>query len=200
MQLARAAAARTLTNWAEPEHPPASEPPSTPAVELQSDPATAPHPGPAPRRATAQIAGVSSYKPTDPAVLFTRLAAVVRDCIALEARLTAGARPITRAPCPRFCADPRRVALRDAFDRAIENDPDRADLLRKTATHLDEELAADADQAIVPGHLFVTLCHELGIELDLATLPDNYLTAHIETTTPNEAVPRAPYPRATSPP
>jgi hypothetical protein len=198
MQLARAAAARTLTNWAQPEPPSAPEPSSIPAADPQSHPETAPHPNRAPRSHHA----AASYKPTDPAVLFTRFAAVVRDCIALEVRLTAGAGtgPTTRAVTLQLRADPRRAPLREAFLDAIKNHPDRADLQRETTTRLDEQLTNDPDQTIDLGRLFFTICDELGIEPDLAQLPDRFLTWALETTARNEAAPRAPDPRATSPP
>src|ERR1700733_5574380 len=91
MQLARAAAART-----------------------PSDPATVPHANPAPRRAAANVARWYTYKPTDPAVLFTRLAATVRDCVALEARLAAGPGGTSRAVTLQLRADPRRAPVREA--------------------------------------------------------------------------------------
>jgi hypothetical protein len=196
MQLARAAAARTLTNWAAPEPPPAPEPSPIPAAEPQSHPDTAPRAtsAPTPYRAAA------SYKPTDPAILFTRFAAVARDCIALEARLTAGAGPSTRATTLLLRADPRRAPLREAFRDAIKNHPDRADLQRETTTRVDEQLANDPDQTIDLGRLFFTLCDELGIEVDLAQIPDEFLTWACETTNPNDAEINAPDPRATSPP
>jgi hypothetical protein len=201
MQLARAAAARTLITWAEPEEQPAAEPPSTPAAEPQSDPETAPHSNPAPTRRTPNhAANTASYKPTDPALLFSRLAAVVRDCVALEARLAAGTNATPRAVTLQLRADPRRAPLREAFDRATVNHPDRADLRRETTTRLDEELTADADQTVTIGNLFFNLCDELGIEVDLAIVPDVFLTSYSETTNSNEAAPRAPDPRATSPP
>src|ERR1700733_5676626 len=125
MQLARAAAART-----------------------PSDPATVPHANPAPRRAAANVARLYTYKPTDPAVLFTRLAATVRDCIALEAPLVAGPGPRPRATSPQPRADPRRAPVREAFRDAIKNHPDRAELQRETTTRLDEELTADPDKTI----------------------------------------------------
>jgi hypothetical protein len=165
MQLARAAAARTLADWAEPEAP-----------------ATAP-PG---------AAGTASPKQTDPAILFTRFAAVVRDCVALEARIAAGAAPTPRAASLVLRADPRRAPLREAFRHATIKHPDHADLLRATTTRLDEHLAADTEQTTAPPHLFATICTELGIAIDLATLPDEYLNALYEATNPD--------PRATSPP
>jgi hypothetical protein len=201
MQLARAAAARALTDWAEPEQPPA-EAPSMAAAEPQAHPETAPHadPAPTPRRTAVHAASNSSRKPTDPALLFTRLAAVVRDCIALEARLTAATGATPRAVTLQLRADPRRAPLREAFDRAIENHPDRADLRRETTTRLDEELTADPDQTVGLGTLFFNLCDELGIEVDLAIVADEFLLSYSETTAPGEVTPRAPDPRATSPP
>ena len=196
MQLARAAAARTLTDWAKPEPPPAAEPPPISATEPQSDSETAPHPdrAPTPRYAAA------SYKPINPAVLFTRFAATVRDCIALEARLAAGPGGTSRAITLQLRADPRRAPVREAFREAIKNHPDRADLQRETTTRLDEVLAADPDQTITLGNLLFDICNELGIEVDLATVPDEFLTSYSEPTDPGEAVTNAPYPRATSPP
>jgi hypothetical protein len=124
----------------------------------------------------------------------------VRDCIALEARLTAGAGPTTRAATLLLRADSRRAPLREAFGRATEKHPDRADLLRETTTRLDEQLTNDPDQTIDLGRLFFTICDEVGIEPDLAQLPDEFLTWACETTDPSEAVTNAPDPRATSPP
>jgi hypothetical protein len=200
MQLARGAAARTLADWAEPEALPAAEPTIIPTAAPQSGAEAAPRSNPASAPTPRHATGTASYKPTDPALLFTRLARVVRDCIALEARLTAGAGPNPRAATLQLRADPRRAPLREAFDRATEKHPDRADPRRETTTRLDEELTADPDQAIGLGTLFFNLCDELGIEVDLAVVPDVFLTTYSETTNPNEAVPRAPDPRATSPP
>ena len=153
-----------------------------------------------PRRAASYLAGTASYKQIDPAVLFTRLAAVVRDCIALEARLTAGTGATARAITLQLRADPRRAPVREAFRDAIKNHPDRAELSRETTTRLDEQLAADPDQTIGLGNLLFDICNELGIEVDLATVPDEFLTSYSDPTDPGEAVTNAPYPRATSPP
>jgi hypothetical protein len=198
MQLARAAAARTLTNWAEPEPAPTPEPSPIPAAEPQSDPETAPPPNRAltPHRA----AGASSYKPIDPAILFTRLAAVVRDCVALEARLAGGGGLTSRAVTLQLRADPRRAPVREAFRDAIKNHPDRTDLLRETTARLDEQLTNDPDQTIGLGNLLFDICNELGIEVDLATVPDEFLTSYAEPTDSGEHETNAPYPRATSPP
>jgi len=76
MQLARAAAARALTESAEPQQSPATaEPESMQPAEPQLP--QLPQPLPAPRRAASRSTTTHAPKPTDPATLFTRLAAVV---------------------------------------------------------------------------------------------------------------------------
>jgi len=208
MQLARAAAARTLAYWAECEAPQTAEPlsdhaaapPSQQAAQPRPDRQTAPHTNPAPPRPASRPATAASYKPTDPAVLFTRLAAVVRDCIALEARLSAGATaaPGDRTPRDRTLrADPRRTLLNDALRKATKNHPDSAGLMREATTRLDEQLAADPDQTIHPGRLFFDLCEELGIEPDYAKLPDAIIFGAYGPADQDEDEPD---PRATSPP
>jgi hypothetical protein len=183
MQLARAAAARTFADWAEPEPLP-TEPADPPA-----DRAPAPHP--APRRP----ASAASHKSTDPAVLFTRLAATVRDCIALESRLAAG---VTSAQTTfTLRADPRRALLREAFGIVTKNHPDRAALQREATTRLDERLANDPDQTLQPARFLIEICEDLGIPLDIGKLADKFLF------TPKKTAPtgnQAPNPRATSPP
>jgi len=162
MQLARAAAARTRADWA--VAPPTAEPsrvtaepsivkaePSSVAAEPSAMPAAEPPSEPAP-------ATTPPYKQTDPAILFTRLAAVVRDCIALETRLAAGGSDAPHAASLQLRADPRRAPLRDAFRHALQKHPDRAELVRETTARLDQELAADADQTVIPGHIFVAIC------------------------------------------
>jgi hypothetical protein len=202
MQLARAAAARTLANLAEPEQPQAAETQSIQAAATHSDQEAAPQSNPAStrRHATARTPSTASYKPIDPALLFTRLAAIVRDCIALEARLTAGARPTTRATSPQPPADPRRTQVCELFDRVIENHPDRPELRLETTTRLDAKLAADPHQTLGVGNFFFDICDELGIELDYPSLSHELMFSYVEATGPSEAVRRAIDPRATSPP
>jgi hypothetical protein len=95
---------------------------------------------------------------------------------------------------------PGRGRLREACYCATVDHPDRADLLRETATRLDDELTAHPDQTVGLGNLFFDLCNELGIEVDLATLADDFLVSYSETTCLDEAEINAPDPRATSPP
>jgi hypothetical protein len=213
MQLARAAAARALTDLAEPEAPPPADPQTTQTPEPALLPAagphqaqeTAPHANPAPAR-RAYIPHLSPPRlslprPPDPALLFTRLAAVVRDCIALEARLAAGltpARATRTTPAPPPPADPRRTLLREILRRAIEHHPARAALNRDITTRLEEHLEADPDQALHPTQILEFICDEFQIEPDWANLPDEYLDAICEgLEDPGE---EAPDPRATSPP
>ena len=218
MQLARAAAARTLTTWAEPEQPPAAEPPSThlpetPSTEAaapQSPSETAPHANPAPtRRAPNHAASPASPKQIDPAILFTRLAAIVRDCVALEARLSA---TVATCAAPRAASrprwvDPRRAHLREALHFVTENHryvtktyPDSADLVRTIDTLIDKALACDTEQSFRPGALLISLCSELGVEPDLAARPNKYLAAYADMLDIHAAIAHRPTPRATSPP
>jgi len=162
MDLARAAAARCRAGDADPE---ALQPPTEASA----------------RRPAAG-------KPTDPAIIFIRVTASVRDCIALEAKLAAGLAATTRAAAGPRSADPRRPTLLDAFRHVTKNHPDRAALIRETTLLLDEQLAADPDQAIEVPELLWTICNELNIDIDLATLPDEYLGMA------DEADPRAAYP------
>jgi hypothetical protein len=183
MTLARAVAARALSEWSEPEEPAAAaEPPST--QPPPSDLAAGLSPGQAAlanllrAEATylrAPTCKAPTCKPIDPALLFTRLAATVRDCIALEARLTAGTPATARATSLLLRADPRRATLREAFRHVTENHPDRTELLRETTTRLDDQLAADAAQIIDPATIFFAICEELAIVIDFSTLPDEYL-------------------------
>jgi len=244
MQLARAAAARALTDRAEPEPPPAAEPQSIRVAEPQSMrvaepqpmqaaepqpmqaaepqpmqaaepqpmqaaepqplqaaeplslPAAAAHPTreTAPRPPTIRIA---SPRQIDPALLFTRLAAVVRDCITLEARLAAAATD-TRGPHPLTPrADPRRAPLREILDLATQNHPGRAALNREITTRLEEHLAADPYHTVNPAQILDAICDEFAIDLDLAKVSDD----HLDVLCGTEDDPDDDFdPRATSPP
>ncbi len=201
MGLARAAAARTLADWAEPQQPPhtpSAEPQPNQPVPPQADHQPASHANPAPNRPAGRPATPAPAKPTDPAVLFTRLAAVVRDCIALEARIAAGATPRApkpQQPPPEAHADSRREPLLEAFRFVTAKIPNRAATLRDITARLDEELASDPDQAYGSADFLACICEDFGIAIDYTKLPDEYLFHPIDP-------PYADYddPRATSPP
>jgi hypothetical protein len=90
MRLARAAAAKTLEDWATPEQPVTAEPPAkqtaAPTPTPKSDLAA---PRPAGPAAAATFGRAASRKTMAPAMLFIQLVAIVRACIQLEAALAA---------------------------------------------------------------------------------------------------------------
>ena len=204
MQLARAAATRALTDLADPEAPQAAAPQFTQAAAPPQPPeppsllAAEPHQA----RATAPRASairIASPTHIDPALLFTRLAAVVRDCIALEARLAAGltnTRATSTRALPRE-ADPRRAPLRAILDLATQNHPARAALNRDITARLEEHLQADPFQTINPAQILDAICDEFGVDLDLANIADDHLDVLCGT---KEDPNHTPDPRATSPP
>jgi hypothetical protein len=191
MDLARAAAARARADWAKPEEPPAPEahpePPPEPEVAAPGRLAQAARPP----RVAAPSARAASCKPTDPALIFTRLVTSVRDCITLEARLAAGLIPTSRGTSPALRADPRRASLQNIFRRITGHHPDRAELIRQTTARIDEDLAADPDRTLELPELFFKICEDFGIEVDLATLPDEFLGVIDDLDAPD---PRATYP------
>jgi hypothetical protein len=178
MQLARDAAARALAARTEPE-PAAAEPPPAAVPETVTKTARAP----------STTLRAASCKHVDPALLFIRLVAAARDCMVLEARLLAGTVASAR-PAPARHADPRRALVLDGFRHITKNHPDRIDLMRQATADLDEDLAADPEQQIDIPELFWTIADALGIEVDLATLPDPFVGLGPDT----------PDPCATSPP
>ena len=204
MQLARAAAARTLDSWAEPAPAPAHEPtqsteppPTQPEdSQLEADAAQAS------RRPGSPRAQTPTYRPTDPAILFTRLAATVRDCIALETRIAANApNPQTATRAAALRADPRRTPLRNAFAYILKNHPDRAHLHPQTSARIDDELTDDPDQTIEPAFLLCSLCQEYGIEIDWAHIPDEFMFMPPPPSKPRDDQDgEQPDPHATSPP
>ncbi len=204
MGLARAAAARTLTDWAEPEQPSLTQP-AEPQADREPAESHA-NPAPAPRPLASRPSTPSSAKPADPAVLFTRLAAIVRDCIALEARLAASAAGTSntantsRAPM-RQPPDPRRAKLQEGLRLVTTGHPDRAALLRETTARADEHLAADPDQTIEIPDLLINICEDLGIDIDFTKRPDEFLFTTYDPPDYNDDFDDvAPDPRATSPP
>jgi hypothetical protein len=182
------AAARARADLAESADTPAAEPPITRAAEPPFPQVTEPHAEhePAPTATTRGAANHSprptATKPTDPAVLFARLAAVVRDSIALEVHLAAAPTAAHTARAQVLHADPRRASLRELVRRTTQNHPDRAALNRDITARLDEALAADPDRTIDPMVIIDAICAEFGVDIDLATLPDEYLFDPCETT------------------
>jgi hypothetical protein len=177
MKLARGAAARALADWAEREEPATAEALSEPEIAAPTRLAAAAKPP----RAVGGAVRASTAKPTDPAVIFTRLAACVRDLIGLEVRLAAG--PATpgggatksRGTSLALRADPRRADLHNVFRRITEHHPDRTELLRETTARVDEDLANDPDRTLDLSNIFFSICEDFGIEVDLARLPDRFL-------------------------
>jgi hypothetical protein len=210
MQLARAAAARALADLAEPDPSPAPQTAAQPAphripaadpfpaeIEPRAKSETASSAAAA-RRAAFDVPRPGTAKRIDPATLFTRLAAIVRDCIALEARLAGTAAAQTAATPALPCRpDRRRDHLREAFRFVTSSRPDRATLVPALDQRLDDALAADPGRTIDLAELMDEICAEFGIELDYASLPDKYLfvPADLEIGAEDDFDPRA-----TSPP
>jgi hypothetical protein len=190
MQLARATAARALAELAEPEAPHTEEPPFDAAAEPPSGQAAAllsqsPPPEPpleAPPAAISPRApsrhsgtGTIAKKPTDPVLAFIRLAAAIREIIALEAGIAAGPSTKSGLVPPALRADPRREPLRAAFRLVTESHTDRAGLRYDTTLRLDQELTADPGQILGLPEIFFPLCEEFGLEVDHSKLPDEIL-------------------------
>jgi len=123
----------------------------------------------------AQPEPAPSPKPAaDPALAFARITRAVRQCIALEAHLMAGSpqgRPKPQRPAP----DPRRAPLQNIFETVLRTNPNRAELKRETNERLETQLATDPDGNISIPDIFYTIVNDLGIELDLANIPDETL-------------------------
>ena len=192
MDLARVVAARALADWAKPEEPPAAPQPFEPEAEHPTLPPQAARP----LRLPGLSVRAASCKSADPALIFTRVAACVRASVTLESRLAAGLTPTSRATSPTLRADPRRAPLRDIFRKITQHHPDHADLVRETTARIDADLAADPEHTLELPELFFNICEDLGIEVDLAHLPDAFLGLAAD----DEAPPNSPTPRATSPP
>ena len=175
MQLARAAAARTLDSWAEPQPEPESAPAPAPQANHQTEPQTEPNATPAPHHPAQNASQAPTYRPTDPAVLFTRLAATVRDCIALESRIAAGTADTGKKTLTATLrADPRRAPLHEAFAFITKSLPESAQRLREATGRVDENLTDDPDQTVQPLLLLEAIANELGIDINWSKLPDKY--------------------------
>jgi hypothetical protein len=213
MDLARTVAAKARDAWAQPEELPEPESATEPSPETEVAPPIRLAQAARPPRINTLYVRAASCKSGDPALVFTRLAACVRASIALEARVAAGLTPIGRATSPTLRNDPRRAPLRDVFRRITQHHPDRAELVRETTDRIDEDLQADPARTLDLSRIFFSICEDLEIEVDLATLPDAFLGLapdepdpaepdrdEPDRDEPDEAATNAPYPRATSPP
>ncbi len=117
---------------------------------------TDPQPIPAPEE------GELAFKPTDHALLFTRLSRAVRESITLEARLAAG----HAATAP----DPRRARIRNAIRQATERHLNRAEIREEADERLETELALDPDGTASLPDLLSTICEDLGFQIDYEKL------------------------------
>ncbi len=181
MQLARATAARALVDLAEPEPDPESEPapaadpPKQPAPSPPCEPLASEQPAAAVPKTPRPARPPGTPRPIDPALLFIRLAAAIRELIAIEAHLADAPTTARGTINPALRADPRRAKLLEGLRIVTENHPNRTEELRLTIARADEELAADPDHTIEFPELLFIICESLGIEMDLARLPDEYL-------------------------
>ncbi len=114
----------------------------------------------------------------DPALSFARLATVVRQVIALEARLAAGYFA-PQAPTAAHAApkpdDPRRAALQTIIEDVTEKHPSRTIIRREALALADREIAADPEAEATAADILETLCEEIGLHIDYARLPDRTL-------------------------
>ena len=172
MELARAAARRTLRAW-----------------QAEEEAETA---------AAKPVAEAPGAKTPDPGLLFTRLSTAARQAITLEARIAAG--PAAFAPrssrtAPRPAPDDRRATIRQVLHEATEHHPDRTAFRREIAERLEEEIAADPEGEIHMGDMLDTICEDLGIEINWSKIHDEILeklTAPAPEDAPNETIPPPP--------
>jgi hypothetical protein len=207
MRLARATAAKALADLAEPEQPDAAE---EPAEAPQSAPLTTeapPEAAQAAARRPAQSRSPSTPRKIDPVLAFIRIAAAIRELIALEAGLAAGPATQKGLLSPTLRADPRRAFLREGFLLVTENQTDRAALRRLASDRCDEILEADPERTKTLPSIFFPLCEELGIEPDTSKLSDEIIGMDLYTEEDHQAFlakypdwSPIPKPRATSPP
>lgn len=107
---------------------------------------------------------------------FTRHARTVRIVIALERNLDADPARATRyRPTSNVHNDPRHAPLRRVLQKEARKHPNPAQLCRAVDDRIGQELADDPDQQIAIAEILVTLCNELGLDPDLAHLPDEVL-------------------------
>ncbi len=122
----------------------------------------------------------------DPGLAFARVARVVRQIIALEARIVADRDAPPRPPRPDGrparrpdrSADPRHATIRRVLHEAARLDARGAapaPLLRRIDERLGDELDADPDQDIPIEEIIAGLCEDLGLGRDLARVSDELL-------------------------
>jgi len=114
----------------------------------------------------------------DPALLFIRLSAMVRACIAQHARLAAGkipAAPRTRRPTSPPGSDPRRHPISAFLHDAIEDSPKpkevRAEIHKQVEPIIDEYLASDPAMVHAGAGAVIEICQEFDIPYDPARMP-----------------------------
>jgi hypothetical protein len=114
----------------------------------------------------------------DPNLLFVRLSAMVRACIAQHARLAAGkipAAPRARRPTSQPGTDPRRHQISAILHDAIEDSPKpkevRAEIHKAVEPIIDEYLASDPLMRHAGGSAVIDICQEFDIPFDPARMP-----------------------------
>jgi hypothetical protein len=204
MNLARATAAKALADLAEPEQP---EPAEQPLEALSAEPLTAEPPPEAAQPPARRPRPSGTTRKIDPVLAFIRIAAAIRELIALEAGLAAGPATKSGIISPTLRADRRRPFLQDAIQLVTEHHSDRTALRRAMNTRSDEILEADPDQKQTLPKIFFPLCEELGIEPDTSKLSDEIIGMDLYTEEDHRAFLEKypdwspiPKPRATSPP
>ena len=153
MELARAAARRTLQAW---------------QAEEAAEPAN---------NSKASAPAARAAKTPDPGLLFARLSTAARQAIALEARIAAGPAPARRGTsgASRPPRDERRATLRKVLNDATEHHPYRTTIRRDITDSIEAQIAADPAGEIHMGDMLDTICEYLGIEIDWSKLSDEVL-------------------------
>lgn len=111
----------------------------------------------------------------DAALAFSRAARIVHQSITLETRVAHGDLLRGRATLPPPLADRRRVLIRNALHRAVQDEPDRAQRRRQIDEHVDHELRADPAQELPSKDILETVAEGLQIPLDPAKLADELI-------------------------
>ncbi len=181
MALARSAARRALEEWEEPEAPTSRSPePDIAATDAStSDPAPSDRPAPGMvERQGAETPG-RGQSHSDHALAFARLSRTVRQTIALEARIAAGeiGYGARRRPSHDRSASPglrlSQGSLHDATDAELDRAASIA-LLRGITERLEDDPDIEPDQLPPVAETLTRICADLGIDLDLRDVPDEW--------------------------